>query len=235
MSAGYTGVQWNRQKRVYDAVLLALIVLVLGTYVGVSLATQPSITVETLLIRGMALTAFLLLHVILCIGPLARLDTRFLPLLFNRRHLGVTQRVEHEPSAGVERALAEVQTTHARRSDPREKARGPSARGLPQQRGHGDPEIPAHDDLQLRPRSVASHAQRDRPRAEGRRLVERDLRERSGRPRPEARRDATRGIAGAQHHRGGRRQRHEDEHEPGQPAVIGADATGGERAMHGSR
>jgi DMSO/TMAO reductase YedYZ heme-binding membrane subunit len=31
-----------------------------------------------------------MLHVILCIGPLARLDPRFLPLLYNRRHLGVT-------------------------------------------------------------------------------------------------------------------------------------------------
>ena len=34
--------------------------------------------------------ALLLLHVILCIGPLCRLDRRFLPLLYNRRHLGVT-------------------------------------------------------------------------------------------------------------------------------------------------
>jgi DMSO/TMAO reductase YedYZ heme-binding membrane subunit/nitrite reductase/ring-hydroxylating ferredoxin subunit len=32
----------------------------------------------------------LLLHVILAIGPLARLNSRFLPLLYNRRHLGVT-------------------------------------------------------------------------------------------------------------------------------------------------
>jgi nitrite reductase/ring-hydroxylating ferredoxin subunit/DMSO/TMAO reductase YedYZ heme-binding membrane subunit len=30
------------------------------------------------------------LHLILCIGPLARLDARFLPLLYNRRHMGVT-------------------------------------------------------------------------------------------------------------------------------------------------
>ncbi|MEP7309117.1 MAG: Rieske 2Fe-2S domain-containing protein [Acidobacteriota bacterium] len=30
-----------------------------------------------------------MLHVILCIGPLARLNRRFLPLLYNRRHLGV--------------------------------------------------------------------------------------------------------------------------------------------------
>src|SRR5262249_6164215 len=29
-------------------------------------------------------------HVILAIGPLCRLDRRFLPLLYNRRHLGVT-------------------------------------------------------------------------------------------------------------------------------------------------
>ena len=33
--------------------------------------------------------AFLMLTVILSIGPLARLDRRFLPLLYNRRHFGV--------------------------------------------------------------------------------------------------------------------------------------------------
>src|SRR4029077_14822991 len=33
--------------------------------------------------------AFLMLTVILSIGPLTRLDRRFLPLLYNRRHLGV--------------------------------------------------------------------------------------------------------------------------------------------------
>src|SRR5437763_1985900 len=32
----------------------------------------------------------LLRHIILVIGPLCRLDRRFLPLLYNRRHLGVT-------------------------------------------------------------------------------------------------------------------------------------------------
>jgi methionine sulfoxide reductase heme-binding subunit len=50
----------------------------------------PALTIETLLIRTLGVTAFTLLHVILCIGPLARLDRRFLPLLYNRRHLGVT-------------------------------------------------------------------------------------------------------------------------------------------------
>ena len=42
------------------------------------------------MIRGLGTAALLLLHIILCIGPLCRLDRRFLPLLYNRRHLGVT-------------------------------------------------------------------------------------------------------------------------------------------------
>jgi len=50
----------------------------------------PSSAPETLLIRGLGTCAFLMLHVILAIGPLCRLDDRFLPLLYNRRHLGVS-------------------------------------------------------------------------------------------------------------------------------------------------
>src|SRR5207302_10393087 len=46
-------------------------------------------TAETLIIRAAGSAAFLLLHIVLCIGPLCRLDSRFLPLLYNRRHLGV--------------------------------------------------------------------------------------------------------------------------------------------------
>lgn len=90
MSVRYVAVTWNRQKRIYDRVLAAGVLLTLGTFAGVTLAAHPAATVETALIRGLGLTAFLLLHLILCIGPLARLDRRFLPLLYNRRHLGVT-------------------------------------------------------------------------------------------------------------------------------------------------
>src|SRR5204863_719640 len=39
--------------------------------------------------RAFGACAYVMLHVVLCIGPLARLDRRFLPLLYNRRHLGV--------------------------------------------------------------------------------------------------------------------------------------------------
>ena len=90
MSVGYTGIGWNRQKRWYDLTLVGTILLALGAFIAVSLVLRPQLTIETLIIRGTAVTAFVLLHVILCIGPLARIDRRFLPLLFNRRHLGVT-------------------------------------------------------------------------------------------------------------------------------------------------
>jgi DMSO/TMAO reductase YedYZ heme-binding membrane subunit/nitrite reductase/ring-hydroxylating ferredoxin subunit len=51
---------------------------------------NPEVTQETLIIRSTATLAILMLHIILMIGPLARLNKSFLPLLYNRRHLGVT-------------------------------------------------------------------------------------------------------------------------------------------------
>ncbi len=90
MSAGYVAVGWSPRKRRYDAVVFAASALYLAVFVGVGLWTRPEITAETLLIRGFGTLALALLHVVLAIGPLARLDRRFLPLLWNRRHLGVT-------------------------------------------------------------------------------------------------------------------------------------------------
>jgi methionine sulfoxide reductase heme-binding subunit len=90
MSLAYAAVDWNRQKRRYDLTLAGLLALMAGAFIGVSLRVSPNATAETLIIRGCAVAALLLLHIILCIGPLARLDRRFLPLLYNRRHLGVT-------------------------------------------------------------------------------------------------------------------------------------------------
>jgi len=90
VSAGYRAVQWARGKRVYDGVLASLLALYLGLFLAVTLALRTEITAETALIRAFGTAALLLLHVVLAIGPLARLDRRFLPLLWNRRHLGVT-------------------------------------------------------------------------------------------------------------------------------------------------
>ncbi len=70
--------------------MLAGVVLYLGLFIGAGFAVHPEATAEAMLIRALGTAALLLLHVILSIGPLARLDRRFLPLLYNRRHLGVT-------------------------------------------------------------------------------------------------------------------------------------------------
>jgi len=92
VSIRYAAVKWNRNKRIYDCVLAAGIVLYLGLFFLVGKLAwegRPGISDEVLLIRALGTCAFLLLHVVLCIGPLARFDRRFLPLLYNRRHLGV--------------------------------------------------------------------------------------------------------------------------------------------------
>ncbi len=89
MAHAYQAVQWNPQRRSYDATLAAGIAGYLALFIGLGFALRPNATIETLLIRGLGTAALLLLHGILCIGPLCRLDRRLLPLLYNRRHLGV--------------------------------------------------------------------------------------------------------------------------------------------------
>jgi nitrite reductase/ring-hydroxylating ferredoxin subunit/DMSO/TMAO reductase YedYZ heme-binding membrane subunit len=89
MSHVYQAVGWNRQKQLYDAAIAGGVVAYVGLFVGIGTLLFPTATAETLIIRGFGSAAFFLLHVILCIGPLCRLDSRFLPLLYNRRHLGV--------------------------------------------------------------------------------------------------------------------------------------------------
>ncbi len=90
MSLQYRAIGWNHQKRIYDLVLVCLITGFLAVFVGIGAWIHPYATFETLLIRGLGTASFFLLHIILCIGPLCRLDPRSLPLLYNRRHLGVT-------------------------------------------------------------------------------------------------------------------------------------------------
>ena len=89
MSLRYVAVNWNRQKRIYDTVIALAVPGLVALFFLATLLTHPGMTPETGLIRGFGITALLLLHVILCIGPLCRLNPAFLPLLYNRRHLGV--------------------------------------------------------------------------------------------------------------------------------------------------
>jgi nitrite reductase/ring-hydroxylating ferredoxin subunit len=92
MTAGYRAVQWNRTKLVYDACVAAGVALYIVTFLSASAFLGPArhpVTWEILRIRAFGSCAFLMLTLILAIGPLARLDRRFLPLLYNRRHFGV--------------------------------------------------------------------------------------------------------------------------------------------------
>lgn len=90
MSTTYQGIRWNRQKVVCDLIILFLVVIGLLAFIGTSILLYPSISIKILLLRGTAFLSLFLLHVILAIGPLARLSSDCLPLLYNRRHLGVT-------------------------------------------------------------------------------------------------------------------------------------------------
>ena len=92
MSAGFQAVQWNRRKLVYDAILVGCVALFIGTFITVGALRNPPADQPAwigLRIKAFGTCAFTMLTIILCIGPLARLSPRFLPLLYNRRHFGV--------------------------------------------------------------------------------------------------------------------------------------------------
>src|SRR5206468_6696239 len=90
MGASYLAVGWNRQKKIYDWVIFAFCVAYLTTFIALTAIFNPDYTFETVLIRATSTLALILLHVILSIGPLTRINKKFFPLLYNRRHLGVT-------------------------------------------------------------------------------------------------------------------------------------------------
>jgi len=92
MSAGFRLVQWNRYKIAYDLALAVLAGAYLVAFIELGPMLWPAdsaVDPEIHDMRAFGSCAFLMLPIILCIGPLARLDPRFLPLLYNRRHFGV--------------------------------------------------------------------------------------------------------------------------------------------------
>jgi sulfoxide reductase heme-binding subunit YedZ len=108
MGVAYIAVQWNRQKKIYDAVLIGGVAAYLVIFSVATKLLFPWVTDEIMLIRSFGTAAFLLLHIILCIGPLCRLNRKFLPLLYNRRHAGVTCFL-----LGLAHAVIIVATYHA--------------------------------------------------------------------------------------------------------------------------
>ena len=92
MSHAYRPVIWNRTKLIYDAVLCVAVAGYLLVYLQLAPLISPAAAAvdhPIRLMRAFGSCAFLLLTAILAIGPLTRLDARFLPLLYNRRHFGV--------------------------------------------------------------------------------------------------------------------------------------------------
>jgi nitrite reductase/ring-hydroxylating ferredoxin subunit/DMSO/TMAO reductase YedYZ heme-binding membrane subunit len=108
MGVEYRAVQWNRQKKIYDTVLIGAVAVYLVLFALVTKLLFPLVTDEIMLMRAFGSASFLLLHVILCIGPLCRFNPVFLPLLYNRRHAGVTMF-----TLGLVHAVLVVATYHA--------------------------------------------------------------------------------------------------------------------------
>ena len=90
MSLTYKAISFNRQKKIYARIILLAILLYLFLFFGLSSILYEEATFETIFLRATASSAFILLNIILMIGPLCRLNKNFLPLLYNRRHLGVS-------------------------------------------------------------------------------------------------------------------------------------------------
>src|SRR2546426_6162265 len=90
MGVSYVSVQWNRQKKFYDAVLIGGVAVYLAVFGVLTKILFPHVTDEIMLMRAFGTAAFLFFHIILCIGPLCRVKPKILPLLFNLRHAGVT-------------------------------------------------------------------------------------------------------------------------------------------------
>jgi nitrite reductase/ring-hydroxylating ferredoxin subunit/DMSO/TMAO reductase YedYZ heme-binding membrane subunit len=92
MSVGFQAVQWTRAKLVYDGILIAGVTVFIAIFIGVSHAIEPPKDLAAAIdvrIRAFGTCAFVMLTIVLSIGPLARLSPRFNVLLFNRRHFGV--------------------------------------------------------------------------------------------------------------------------------------------------
>jgi len=90
MSVSYQSVVWSKHKKKYDRILWLFNVSFLLLAIGLQFVFYPTSNPATVIIRSFGLLSIFLLHVILLIGPLTRINTRLYPLLYNRRHLGVS-------------------------------------------------------------------------------------------------------------------------------------------------
>ena len=90
MGLDYQLVLWNAHKKRYVKIVIFGMLLYIVLFAALTLAFNSETSIETLVIRAFGSLAIVMLHIILAIGPLTRLNSKFLPLLYNRRHLGVS-------------------------------------------------------------------------------------------------------------------------------------------------
>jgi nitrite reductase/ring-hydroxylating ferredoxin subunit/DMSO/TMAO reductase YedYZ heme-binding membrane subunit len=90
MGLNYQMVLWNKYKKAYDKIIAGSMLFYIVVFAAITLIFNSETSIETLVIRAFGSLAIIMLHIILAIGPLARLNASFLPILFNRRHLGVS-------------------------------------------------------------------------------------------------------------------------------------------------
>ncbi len=90
MGATFKIVSWTPYKKRFDKIMLGIVALYLLIYIGSLYFLYPNIQPQLLIIKSTGSLAVLMIHFILLLGPLSRLNKKFLPILYNRRHLGVT-------------------------------------------------------------------------------------------------------------------------------------------------
>ncbi len=90
MGHDYQAISWNRFKKRYDLLLWSFNLTYLALFIALNIILFPQHNVNTILIRALGTLAILLLHFILIIGPASRFIPKLLPLLYNRRHVGVS-------------------------------------------------------------------------------------------------------------------------------------------------
>lgn len=104
MAHGYQAVKWYPYKRTYDLWIAIAVALYLGLFLAGLQVASPlgqSYSPVQALMRATGSCAFAMLSLVLCLGPLARFSPVFLPMLFNRRHLGVATFLMGSVHAGL--------------------------------------------------------------------------------------------------------------------------------------
>ena len=92
MAHDYKMITWTPFKKRYDTYLLLGILFYLLSFTFMSYLSQPegeAFSEIQVLMRATGSLSFIMLTIILCIGPMARLTKRAIPFLYNRRHFGV--------------------------------------------------------------------------------------------------------------------------------------------------